>query len=99
MTSAIHEVRHEEGPRGGRYFIELGPGAVAEMVYRRGDDGRMIVTHTGVPPAFEGQGIAARLVDAAIAAARTEGWKITPLCSYVAAQFRRHPEWHDLLVT
>lgn len=92
-----HEVRHEEGPGGGRYFIELGHGVVAEMEYRRGADGRMIITHTGVPTAFEGQGIAAQLVDAAVAAARAEGWKITPLCSYVAARFRRRPEWHDLL--
>lgn len=93
----MHEVRREEGPGGGRYFIELVGGAVAEMEYRRGADGRMIITHTGVPPAFEGQGIAAHLVDAAVAAARAESWKITPLCSYVAARFRRHPEWHDLL--
>ncbi|MFG1361392.1 GNAT family N-acetyltransferase [Xanthobacter pseudotagetidis] len=93
----VYEVRHEERAGRGRYFIELGRGAVAEMEYRRGTDGRMIITHTGVPPAFEGQGIAAQLVDAAVAAARAEGWKITPLCSYVAARFRRHPEWHDLL--
>ena len=25
------------------------------------------------------------------------GTKIVPLCSYVVAQFRRHPEWSGLL--
>lgn len=93
---AHHEVQREDGPRGGRYVIRLGGGAEAELSYQRAGDGSRVVTHTGVPPAFEGRGIAGRLVDALIADARAEGFKITPLCSYVAAQFRRHPEWHDL---
>lgn len=93
---AHQEVQREDGPGGGRYVIRLSGGAEAEMSYQRRGDGSLVVTHTGVPPAFEGQGIAARLVDALIADARAHGFKITPLCSYVAAQFRRHPEWQDL---
>lgn len=93
---AHHEVQREDGPSGGRYVIRLGGGAEAEMSYQRRADGSLVVTHTGVPPAYEGQGIAARLVDALIADARAQGFKIVPLCSYVAAQFRRHPEWQDL---
>lgn len=93
---AHHVVQREDGPGGGRYVIRLGGGAEAELSYQRRGDGPLVVTHTGVPPAFEGQGIAAQLVDALIADARAQGFKITPLCSYVAAQFRRHPEWQDL---
>ena len=26
-----------------------------------------------------------------------QGFKITPVCPYVVVQFRRHPEWSDLL--
>lgn len=89
-------VHREEGPTRGRYFIRLAPGAEAEMTYRKSGDGPMVIDHTGVPPEFEGRGIAARLVNAAIADARTEGFKITPVCSYVVAQFRRHPEWADV---
>ena len=29
--------------------------------------------------------------------ARAAGKKIIPLCPFAAAQFRRHPEWSDLL--
>ncbi|NMN59528.1 hypothetical protein FHT36_003441 [Xanthobacter sp. SG618] len=97
MSDASHEVQREDGPNGGRYVIRLGGGAEAELSYQRRGDGALVVTHTGVPPAFEGQGIAARLVDALIADARSQGFRITPLCSYVAAQFRRHPEWRDFL--
>jgi predicted GNAT family acetyltransferase len=61
----------------------------------RGDT--RIADHTFVPPEARGQGIAAELLDALIADARSEGFKIEPKCSYVIAAFRRHPEWADVL--
>lgn len=86
----------QDGPRG-RYVIDLGQGEEAEMTFRRQGD-VMTITHTGVPPAFEGQGIAAQLVHRAIADARAQGFKILPACSYVVAQFKRHAkEWADVL--
>jgi Predicted acetyltransferase len=96
MSEDDYTVKREEGPTRGRYVIHLAPGAAAEMTYRKTGDGPMIIDHTGVPPEFEGRGIAARLVNAAIADARNQGFKITPVCSYVVAQFRRHPEWAEL---
>jgi len=92
-----YTVRREDGPTRGRYVIDLAPGAEAEMTFRREGDGPMVITHTGVPSEYEGRGIAARLVNKAIADARDEGFKITPVCSYVVAQFKRYPEWADLL--
>ncbi|MFC3174924.1 GNAT family N-acetyltransferase [Novosphingobium bradum] len=56
-----------------------------------------VAEHTLVPRELEGRGIAGKLVDALIADARQEGFRVDPRCSYVAAQFRRHPEWSDLL--
>jgi len=53
--------------------------------------------HTLVPSEIGGRGIAGKLVEALIADARKHGWKIVPECSYVAAAFKRHPEWGDLL--
>lgn len=53
--------------------------------------------HALVPTEIGGRGIAGKLVEALIADAREQGWKIVPECSYVAAAFRRHPEWADLL--
>ena len=57
------------------------------------------MTHTYVPPALEGRGIAAALVATALAHARREGWRVRPLCSYVARYMQRHPETLDLLDT
>ena len=96
MTDTELTVLREDGATRGRYVIHLAPGYEAEMTFRKGADGTITIDHTGVPPAFEGRGIAAKLVNHAIADARHNGFKITPVCSYVVAQFRRHPEWADL---
>jgi predicted GNAT family acetyltransferase len=60
-------------------------------------DGVMAITHTGVPPAIGGRGVAAELTRAALETARREGWKVVPACSYAAAFIRRHPEFAALV--
>lgn len=57
----------------------------------------MTITHTEVPAAVGGKGIASALMDSAAATARSREWKVLPACSYAAAWFRRHPEYADLL--
>jgi predicted GNAT family acetyltransferase len=57
----------------------------------------MVFTHTEVPPALQGRGIAGALVAAALAHARAHGLRVRPLCSYVAVYMQRHPDTLDLL--
>ena len=71
-------------------------GLWAVCVYRRVDN-VLHITHTEVPRALEGRGIAALLVQEALAWARSEGLHVHPACSYVAAYMRRHPQTQDLL--
>jgi predicted GNAT family acetyltransferase len=71
-------------------------GGLAVCAYRL-HDGEVHFTHTEVPPAWQGRGLAAQLVRSALDWARAEGLKVRPLCSYVAAYMRRHPESQDLL--
>jgi uncharacterized protein len=52
----------------------------------------MTITHTGVPQPIAGRGIAAELVRSALAAARSQGWKVVPACSYAAAYMTKHPQ-------
>ena len=54
---------------------------------------------TEVPPALQGQGLAAELLHAVLIWARAEGLRVRPTCSYIAAYMRRHPETQDLLET
>jgi predicted GNAT family acetyltransferase len=91
-----YPVEHEEAAGVGRFVIYLPDGSEAEMTYARRDATTIIADHTGVPPQYRGQGIAEQLVKAAMDHARLTGGRIVPVCSYVVAQFRRHPEWADL---
>ena len=54
------------------------------------------ITHTEVPEALSGRGIAAQLVAAALAHARLSNLKVNPVCSYVRAYMQRHCETHTL---
>ena len=62
-------------------------------------DGRMIFTHTVVPPELRGRGIAEKLVRTALADARAAGRKVVPACSYVSVFVQRNKEYQDLLVS
>ena len=57
----------------------------------------MWMTHTGVPPAVGGRGIAAELVRVALEWAEEKGHTVEPSCSYVEVYMRRHPETQKLL--
>lgn len=52
----------------------------------------MSITHTGVPAAIGGRGIAADLMRAALRTARSGGLTVNPVCSYAAAYLSKHPE-------
>lgn len=79
----------------GRFTAEV-DGQRCEADYQL-RSGVMHLVHTGVPPALQGQGIAAALVQQALAEARRQDWQVRPVCSYVQTYMRRHPETQDLL--
>lgn len=76
-----------------RYELPTDHG-LAIAVYRQQGDSR-VFTHTEVPPADEGKGLGAKVVRAALEDTRRQGLKIVPLCSFVVAFVRRHPEFDD----
>ena len=91
------EITHQGSEARGEYrAVVPGSDAVGRLTWFARGDAR-IADHTLVPPEIGGKGVAAALVDALIADARSEGFKIVPACSYIAAQFKGHPEWSDLL--
>jgi hypothetical protein len=77
-----------------RFEMDL-DGGLAVLDYRLAD-GVMTLTHTGVPPEFEGHGHGARLVKGALDQIRAQGLKIVPRCWFVDEYIKRHPEYEDL---
>ncbi len=83
------------GHKDQRFFAEI-DGYLAKLEYALDGD-IMTITHTHVPEALGGRGIAGQLTKAAFDHARSAGWKIMPACSYAAAWAKRHPETQGLL--
>jgi uncharacterized protein len=94
MNAPTHiEIRHNEAQH--RFEAQV-DGHLCRLDYLR--DGDLLrIHHTEVPRPLAGRGMAARLVQAAVAHAREAGLRIQPLCSYVRAWMRRHPEHSDLI--
>jgi predicted GNAT family acetyltransferase len=80
-----------------RFEATIG-GELAVAEYERAN-GVITFTHTEVPPSMEGKGVASALARAALDRARTEGLAVEPLCPFVSAYIKRHPEYQDLVRT
>lgn len=96
MSDDIAIALEDRGDKG-RYVLKGPDGAEAELTFNKVGARQIIIDHTGVPDAFRGQGVGARLVARAVEDARAAGKTVIPLCPFAAAQFRRHPEWSDVL--
>jgi hypothetical protein len=95
-TDQVSITRESQGRRG-RYVARV-PGfeEAAELTFHRTDENVLVADHTGTPVTLRGRGIASALVERLVADARSEGFRILPLCPFVADAFDRHPEWADL---
>jgi predicted GNAT family acetyltransferase len=93
----VNRVVHEEQSRRGAFFIEQDGALLAEMTYSRADVRLVIINHTEVAPELTGQGVARRLLDAAVKWARETNTKIATTCPYATAQFAKDPSIRDVL--
>jgi len=87
------EVQHNSQAE--RFEIRLGEHLAVLEYHLDGND--LIFTHTGVPPALEGQGIGSRLARAGLEYAKEKAYRVVPLCSFIDAYIRRHPEYRYLV--
>lgn len=92
-----HIVTREHGETKGRFVIRK-DGDEAELTYSITTPTLIIADHTGVPESFRGTGAGLALVEALVAAARADGFKVVPLCPFVTATRKKHPEWADVFV-
>lgn len=80
------DVRHDTAAQ--QFWLEPEPGQRCVLDYRR-QGAAVEFTHTGVPPALQGRGLAAQLVAAGLHWAGEQGLQVIPACSYVASYLRR----------
>ena len=92
-----NEIRLEDAETKGRYVYQADGGPEAELIYSKAGQSRLIIEHTEVPDFYRGKGIGVALVERIVEDARAAGKTVLPLCPYAAAQFRRHPEWGDVV--
>ena len=79
-----------------RYELWLGVTRAGVIEYRS-EPGVIVLVHTEIDPAFEGQGLGARLVTGALDDLRARDVKLVPLCPFVRAYLRHHREYADLV--
>ena len=77
------------------YYFEIdGHRPRAEYLLARG---KIYLAHTEVPNELSGKGIASALVKQVLEDIEAKGLPLIPLCPYVAAYIKRHPEWFKVL--
>lgn len=75
----------------GSIYLENEDGTViAEITYEYIGNNVMSITHTYVDECLRGQGIASKLVEAAVREIKRQGRAVTATCSYAAGWLRKH---------
>ena len=83
-------------PEQSRYELRLDGSLVGLAAYRlRGD--RIVFLHTEIDESCAGRGFGSRLAAAVLDDARSKGLEVAPLCPFIAAYIKRHPEYQDLV--
>jgi hypothetical protein len=79
-----------------RFEADLGDGSFAIAEYTL-PAGKIMFTHTEVPPGHEGKGIGTALIRFALDSARGRGLKVIPICPFFSAYMMKHADVQDLL--
>ena len=81
-----------------QYELHVGDAIAGWIRYRR-QPGAVVLVHTDLEPRFEGDGLGSRLVQGALDDIRARGLRVVPVCPFVAAFIRLHPEYADLVTS
>lgn len=96
MTDEAEQPVIAHAPDRSRYEISL-DGEPAGFTVYLDRDGQRIFYHTEIDERFGGKGLAGALVAYALGDARDAGWRIVPVCPYVARWVKNHHDVDDAL--
>lgn len=91
-----NDVRVVENPEAKRFEAYLGEQLAGVLEYIP-LQGKIIATHTEIDEALEGRGVGSQLVAGTLDQLRGDGRHVQPLCPYVTAYLRKHPEYDDVV--
>lgn len=91
MAPTVHDEPSEH-----RYVIDV-DGERAGFIDYQLDDSRIALLHAETSAAHSGQGMAGQLTQTVLDDARQRGLEVLPLCPYISAWIRKHPEYADLV--
>ena len=72
-------------------------GKLSVVVFQKVDEHTLALTHTEVHPDLEGQGIGSAMVKQVLEYVEAHKLSIVPLCPFVAAYIKRHPDWQRVV--
>ena len=72
-------------------------GELVGLIRYRVEPGALVLVHTEVAEKVEGTGVGSQLVRGAVDDIRARGLRLVPVCPFVLAYLRRHPEHADLV--
>ncbi|MCU0353141.1 MAG: N-acetyltransferase [Cytophagales bacterium] len=78
--------------------FEVPVGNETALLDYRWHNGHLALTHTFVPEAGRGKGIASALAKHALDYAKDQNLKVEVYCTYVAGYLKQHPEYQSLVV-
>ncbi|MCH2216205.1 MAG: N-acetyltransferase [Flavobacteriales bacterium] len=91
------EVKIEQAETKGAAYIEEGGNRIAEMTFSVASAELIIIDHTEVNEAYKGKSLGRELLNAIVDKARTENFKIMPLCPFANSVFKKDESIRDVL--
>ena len=94
MSHQGAKVRHEKDQQ--RYVLEIKGQTLGFAQYHEEGE-RQVFTHTEVDDSLAGPGMGSLLARQALDDARQRGKRIVPVCEFIAAYVKKHPDWNDII--
>lgn len=81
-----------------RFELET-DGKLGIVEYQPIDNETIALTHTEIDPSQEGKGVGSKLVEEVLQFVEEQNLKVVPLCPFVSAYLKRHPDWNRVVST
>jgi len=91
MEIKLNELEVKHNPAESRFETWI-DGELSKLDYME-DGNTIVMTHVGVHPSHRGRGVAGKITEVALEYAKGKSLRVVPMCSYVGAYIRRHPEY------